>query len=189
MAELATRAGIAKGSLYNYFENKEDLYLYTCRDGIERSREAIYGEMNPAWDIYHQIEHIFRQGVRFVRFHPEYLVLYANIASAGMERFSEKMSLEVEKFTADYLKRLIHRDMLRELVRDDVDINFAAFLINSLYIILMTSLVSNHFKLRMCEYLEIDRDLTDEVIEAHIRRATDTVQRLLKPPEPKQGDR
>lgn len=181
MAQLASRAGVAKGSIYNYFENKEDLYLYVCRDGMRRSREAIYGRMDPEWDVYRQIEHIFRQGARFVRSHPEYLILYANISSAGMGRFSEQMSLEVEKYTADHLKRLIRRDMQRNLVRDDVDVNFAAFMVNSLYIIFMTSLVSSHFKRRLQEYLEMDGDFTDASLESLIQGTTDTINNLLRP--------
>ena len=181
VAQLASRAGVAKGSIYNYFESKEDLYLYVCRDGMRRSREAIYGAMDPGWDTYRQVEHIFRQGARFVRSHPEYLILYANISSAGMERFSDQMSLEVEKYTADHLKHLIRRDMQRGLVRDDVDVHFAAFMINSLYIIFMASLVSRHFKLRLQEYLEIDGDLTDASLEALIQRTTNTINNLLRP--------
>ena len=102
----AAQVWLAKGSIYNYFDNKEDLYLHVCRDGIQRSRLAIYGDLDPDWDVYRQIEHIFRQGARFVLRHPEYLILYTNISSAGMERFSDQMSLEVEKFTADHLKGL-----------------------------------------------------------------------------------
>ncbi len=181
VAELASRAGVAKGSIYNYFESKEDLYLYICRDGIERSRKAIYGDMDPSWDIYRQVDHIFRMGARFVQAHPHYLVLYDNIASAGMERFSEQMSLEVEKYTADYLKRLIRRDMQRGLIRDDVDVNLAAFLINSLYIVFMTSLVSSHFKIRMREYLEIEGELNSEAIDKHICRTTAMINSLLRP--------
>jgi AcrR family transcriptional regulator len=181
MAQLASRAGVAKGSIYNYFENKEDLYLYVCRDGMRRSREAIYGRMDPEWDVYRQIEHIFRQGARFIQNHPEDLILYANISSAGMERFSVQMSREVEKYTADHLKRLIRRDMQRGLVRDDVDVNFAAFMVNSLYIIFMTSLVSSHFKLRLQEYLEMDGDFTDASLEPLIQGTTDTINNLLRP--------
>jgi AcrR family transcriptional regulator len=181
MAQLASRAGVAKGSIYNYFENKEDLYLYVCRDGMRRSREAIYGRMDPEWDVYRQIEHIFRQGARFIQNHPEYLILYANISSAGMERFSVQMSREVEKYTADHLKWLIRRDMQRGLVRDDVDVNFAAFMVNSLYIIFMTSLVSSHFKLRLQEYLEMDGDFTDASLEPLIQGTTDTINNLLRP--------
>jgi TetR/AcrR family transcriptional regulator len=134
MAELANRAGIAKGSLYNYFESKEDLYLYVCRDGLERSRQAIYGTMDP-WDIYRQVDHIFRQGARFVLDHPEYLILYTNIASAGMERFSEQISREVEHYTADHLKRMLRRDMAAGHRPGRSGCEPDRVLINSLYIV------------------------------------------------------
>lgn len=181
VAQLASRAGVAKGSIYNYFDSKEDLYLYVCRDGIQRSRQAIYGDLDPDWDVYRQIEHIFYQGAKFVDSHPEYLILYANISSAGMKRFSDQMSLDVEKFTADHLKRLIRRDIEKGLIRHDVDVNFTAFWVNSLYIIFMTSLVSNHFKVRLKEYLEIDGEFTDPAIETLIRRTTGMINNLLRP--------
>jgi TetR/AcrR family transcriptional regulator len=181
MAELAIRAGVSKGSLYTYFESKEDLYLYVCRDGMERSRQAVYGDMDHEWDIYRQVEHIFRRGARFVRAFPEYLILYTNISSAGMERFSGLMSLEVEKYTAEYLKQLIRRDMQRGLVRKEVDVNWTAFFINSLYIVFMTSLVSGHFSIRMREYLEIKGEIDDEVIESQMRSMAAMFDRLLRP--------
>ncbi len=181
VAEVASRAGVAKGSIYNYFDSKEDLYLYVCRDGMQRSRQAIYGDLDPEWDVYRQIEHIFRRGAGFIGSHPEYLILYANISSAGMKRFSDQMSLDVEKYTADHLKRLIRRDMEKGLIRDDVDINFTAFLVNSLYIIFMTSLVSNHFNVRLKEYLEIEGELTDPALETLIQRTTGMINSLLKP--------
>jgi TetR/AcrR family transcriptional regulator len=181
MAELANRAGIAKGSLYNYFESKEDLYLYVCRDGLERSRQAIYGTMDRSWDIYRQVDHIFRQGARFVLDHPEYLILYTNIASAGMERFTEPLSREVEHYTADHLKQILRRDLAAGRVRAGLDVNLTAFAINSLYIVVMTSLVSSHFKIRLGEYLEIEGDPDPSAIEALIVRTTAMIHRLLRP--------
>lgn len=181
VAELARRAGIAKGSVYNYFNNKEDLYLYVCEDGIRRSRQAVYGGLDPNWDIYRQVDHIFRQGMQFVLDYPEYLALYTNISSAGMEHFAEKLSLVVEKFTADYLKQLIRTGMQQGTVRKDLDVNLTAFLINSLYIVFMTSLVSGHFKIRMKEYLEIESRLDLATMEAHLSRTTAMIGSLLRP--------
>ncbi|MBI5062888.1 MAG: TetR/AcrR family transcriptional regulator [Desulfatitalea sp.] len=181
VAELASRAGVAKGSIYNYFDSKEDLYLYVCRDGMERSHQAVYGDLNAEWDIYRQLQHIFRQGMQFVLAYPEYLILYDNIASAGMERFSDQISLAVEQHTADHLKQLIRRDIQKGLVRDDLDVNYTAFLINSLYIVFLTSLVSQHYKIRMREYLEIEDTPNDSVIAEHLRRTTAMIDRLLRP--------
>lgn len=181
MAELASRAGVAKGSLYNYFESKQDLYLYVARDGLARSRQAVYGELDPDWDVFRQLEHIFRQGAAFARRHPEYLVIYLNISSAGMEPFADKLSREVEKYTADHLKAVLARDMGRGLVRPDVDAPQAAFWINSLYIVFLASLVSRHFSLRMREYLEIKGRLTRAVVEDQLQRTVELIRRVLAP--------
>ena len=181
MAALAGRVGIAKGSLYNYFDNKEELYLYVCRDGLERSRSAIYGTMDPAWDVYKQVDHIFREGAHFVQAHPEYLILYTNVASAGMVRFSDRISLEVEHYTADHLKQVLRRDMAAGIVRSDLDVSFTAFAINSLYIALMTSLVPGHNKIRLNEYLDITGELDSATVEALISRITAMINQMLRP--------
>ncbi|BEQ16605.1 TetR/AcrR family transcriptional regulator [Desulfoferula mesophila] len=181
MAELATRAGVAKGSLYNYFESKQELYLYVCRDGLERSRQAVYGGLDPGWDVYRQLEHVFTQGAAFARKHPEYLILYLNVSSAGLEPFAEKLSLEVEKYTADHLKAVLTRDIKRGLVRSDLNVNHAAFWINSLYIVFLASLVSRHFQIRMREYLEIKGRLSKKVVDEEIRRTVELIERVLAP--------
>lgn len=183
MAELASRAGVAKGSLYNYFESKQDLYIYVCRDGLNRSRQAVYGGLDPDWDVYRQLEHIFTQGAAFARKHPEYLILYLNVSSAGLEPFAEKLSLEVEKHTADHLKAVLRRDIQRGLVRPDLQINQSAFWINSLYIVFMASLVSRHFQIRMREYLEIKGRLTKKVVDEEIGRTVELIGRVLAPPQ------
>jgi TetR/AcrR family transcriptional regulator len=181
VAQIAARAGVAKGSLYNYFESKEDLYLYVCRDGIERSRAAVYNEILPDWDIFRQIEHIFRHGVSFVLSHPEYIRLYLNVSSAGMERFAEKLTLDVEKHTADYLKELIRRGISRGTVRQDIDVNLTAFLINSLYIVFVVSLISHHFRIRMKEYLGIEGALNEHTIEGSLKGVLEMIYDVLRP--------
>ncbi|MCK4786664.1 MAG: TetR/AcrR family transcriptional regulator [Desulfobacteraceae bacterium] len=183
VAQIAKRAGVAKGSIYNYFESKEDLYLYVCRDGIERSRQAVYSDIRPEWDLYRQIDHIFRRGVAFVLAHPQYARLYLNVASSGMERFADQLSLEVEKYTSDHLKRIIADGMSRGIVRKDVDVSLAAFLINSLYIIFVISLVSRHFQIRMKEYLGIREDLNDLTIERPLGQVVNLICDFLKPPK------
>ncbi len=183
VAQIAQRAGVAKGSIYNYFESKEDLYLTVCRDGLERSRQAVYGDIRPGWDLYRQIDHIFRRGVDFVLARPEYARLYLNNAAAGMDRFADKLSLEVEKHTADHLKGIIEDGMRRGLVRKDVDVSLAAFLINSLYIILVISLVSRHFQIRIKEYLEIRENLDNLSIDGTLSQVVHLICDFLKPAE------
>jgi len=181
MAQLASRAKVAKGSLYNYFESKEELYDYVCRYGLELSRSAVYSELDESWDIYQQVEKIFRQGVRFAQEHPEFVALYLNISSAGMDNFADQLSREVEKHTADHLKRIIRQGQEAGAVRADLDVNLVAFQINNTYIMLLASLVSRHFKIRLSEYLELDEDPSAEEIERYLERTIELIHGMLRP--------
>ncbi len=181
MAELASRANVAKGSVYDYFDSKEDLYLHVCRDGLERSRAAVYSGIDPSWDVYRQLRHIFGQGVKFADSHPEYVAMYINIASAGLEMFAAELSLEVEKFTADYLKGLISTGVKQGLVRKDVDVKLSAFIINSLYIMFLSSLVSRHYRIRIKEYLEIKGEPDGKKIAKHIEKTILLIEGFLRP--------
>ncbi len=181
MAALASRAGVSKGSLYDYFDNKEALYLHVCRDGLQRSRKAVYGEINPEWDLYRQVKHIFRRGAAFAQSHPEYVALYLNFASAGMGHFAEQLSLEVERYTASHLKKLIRDGIDKGLIRPDIDVNLTAFHINSLYIIFLGSLVSRHFRIRIKEYLEINGEPTGKAIERHMEQTIALIENFLRP--------
>jgi TetR/AcrR family transcriptional regulator len=181
VAELASRAGVSKGSLYNYFESKEDLYLHVCRDGLARSRQAVYGGMDPEWDIYRQVEHIFRQGIHFALEHPEYIRLYLTASAPGKERFSTKLSLDAEKYTADHLKDQIRAGQAQGIVRRNLDPKLGAFFINSLYIIVVASVVSKHFHNRLKEYFELKGSLKGRALEENLRSIVKEIHRILRP--------
>jgi AcrR family transcriptional regulator len=192
MAELARRAQVAKGSVYDYFDSKEDLYLYVCRDGLERSRRAVYGEIDQHGDVYRQLRHIFLQGMVFADTHPEYVAMYVNIAAAGMEKFADQVSLEVEQRTADYLKRLIREGIAQGLVRPDVNVNLVAFVINSLYIMFLASLVSRHYRIRVKEYLEFKTNPTKRRLAQYAEYTISIIEDFLRPRgqnEPGHGQR
>jgi TetR/AcrR family transcriptional regulator len=173
---IADRANISKGSLYDYFENKEDLYLAVCSHGITLSRHNIDSIIDETKDFFRQVHDIFTQGMDFILTHPEYALLYVNIASSGMEQFADKLTLAVEKHTADYYKGAIEKGIREGHIRPDVDVNTAAFLINSMYVILMISIVSRHYRIRLKEYLK----LTDSEVEQGIKTKIDQVVSIIR---------
>ena len=107
--------------------------------------------------------------------------MYVNISSAGMETFAEELSLEVEKFTADYLKGLIRTGVKQGLVRKNVDVKLSAFIINSLYIMFLSSLVSRHYRIRIKEYLEIKSEPGEKTIAKHIEATISLIEGFLRP--------
>ena len=178
MAALAKRCGISKGSIYTYFDSKEELYLTVCRDALERSRAAVWGEVSWRWDIYRLIEHTFRCGLAFAQQHPEYVAAYLGLASPGLEQFAEQLSHEVERPTADKLKTALRQGLADGIVRPALDVPHAAWLINNSYVMFMTAQVSRHFAIRLHEYLEID---DDSELEDQLERSILQITSLLRP--------
>jgi len=180
MDELVRRAGISKGSLYTYFEGKEELYEVVSRDGLERSRHAVYGDLDTSAGALEQIEHVFRAGAAFAHQQPQYVRLYLNVASVGLERFADALSREVEGYTARFLKDLLRAGIESGTVRSDLDVPMAACFVNDHYVLMMASMVSPHFRVRADEYLELDAagDPETEQLERTIRMIRD----FLRPP-------
>jgi len=181
VGQIAREAGVAKGSLYNYFASKEDLFVFVCQDGLERHRRAVYDGLAEDADIYALVDHVFRRGVDFVLKNPDYIRLYLSVSSAGMERFAERFSLLVEKYTADTLKHRLRQDIGRGLVRQDVDVNLTAWLINNQYIMFVISLVSRHFQIRMKEYLGVTGRLTRQTIDRRLTAVLNLIFDVLRP--------
>lgn len=185
MEEIAKRAGVAKGSLYNYFHSKDELFLYICRDGIERFRRAVWGDIPRDWNIYQQVEQIFRRQVPLILDHPQNFQIYLNLSSSGMKRFANRYSREGEEFAAKRLKALLKKGIAQGIVRNDLDVPLAAFLINSLSIMFMASLIPGHFQIRFKEYMGMKGDLSRRTAEDYLERMIKFIHQLLRPINPK----
>lgn len=180
MSEIAKSAGVSKGSLYDYFENKEDLYLAVSIHAISESRKNIDSIIDDEKNFFDQLKDIFHQGVKFVIKNREYAQLYANISSCGMEEFAKRLTLKVEKHTADYYKDVLKKGIDDGTLRPDIDIKMSAFIINSLYVILMISVVSEHYRIRLGEYLEIEDDAVEREIENKIDNLVEIIRSSLE---------
>jgi len=172
---IADRAGVSKGSLYDYFDSKEELYLDVCTHGISLSRANIDSIIDNGKDFFTQIRDIFRQGLAFVRRYPQYAQLYVNISSSGMEQFADKLTLAVEKHTADYYKASIRRGIDEGFIRHDIDVDMSAFLINSMYVMMIISIVSRHYRIRLGEYLGLADDRVEDGIKSKIDQVVDII--------------
>jgi len=181
MDEIARQAGISKGSLYNYFKSKDELFLHICNLGIHGFRQSVWGEIPSDWDIYRQVQELFRREVPLILEHPQNFQIYLNLASSGMKRFADHYTRKGEEFGARRLKALLREGIAQGIVRPDLDIRYTAFLIHSLSLIFMASLASQHFQIRFREYLEIKGELNSKKIDKNLREMIRFIHRLLRP--------
>ncbi len=182
MDAIASRAGISKGSLYNYFKSKDELFLHICNTGIQGFRENVWREIPPHLDIFRQVEELFQRQVPLILAHPQNFQIYLNLASSGMRRFADRYTQKGEEFGALRLKALLREGITRGIVRPDLDVSHTAFLIHSLSLIFMASLVSQHFQIRFREYLGIQGKLDETAIKKNMRSMIHFIHQLLRPP-------
>jgi TetR/AcrR family transcriptional regulator len=182
MDAIARRAEISKGSLYNYFKSKDELFLHICNTGIQGFRENVWREIPAHLDIYRQVDELFRRQVPLILAHPQNFQIYLNLASSGMRRFADRYTRKGEEFGAQRLKALLQEGITGGIVRSDLDVSHTAFLIHSLSLIFMASLVAPHFQIRFREYLGIQGKLDATTIEKTMRGMIHFIHQLLRPP-------
>ena len=66
MDDVASEAGVGKGTLYRYFGDKEELYFAVVFDGIAQLREQLRGETAMASDPLARLEATMRAIVTFL---------------------------------------------------------------------------------------------------------------------------
>ena len=132
--QIVKNAGISRGSFYQYFNDKEDLYIYVISEIGKEKLEAIkkVGILNAEADFFTAFLHMIKAALAWAETKP----LYSQIAiQMELDRsdFIEKLrSLSNEGFLL--LKQLVEKDKERGRIREDIDSN----LIVEVFYVLMT---------------------------------------------------
>jgi AcrR family transcriptional regulator len=109
---IARRAGVAKGSLFQYFADKRDLYAFIADVASQRVRaymEARIGELDPSRPFFDFLTDWLDAWVAYFADHPHERALHA------------AATLEVDTEARISVQKVIHRhylEVLRPLVRD-----------------------------------------------------------------------
>ncbi len=131
---IVSKAGISKGSLYQYFEDKKDIYFYLL--GLITAEKMKYVSpvmQNPdAHDIYTVIRELYVSGIRFVLDKPQ----YGEIGKRFMEIKDSAIYNEVmgENMPAanQYFEILLEKAVANGEIRKSVDIKMFAYLIGAM---------------------------------------------------------
>jgi AcrR family transcriptional regulator len=109
---IARRAGVAKGSLFQYFADKRDMYAFIADVGSQRVRsymEVRIRELDPSRPFFEFLTELLDDWVAYFADHPRERALHA------------AATLEVDTDARISVRSVIHRhylEVLRPLVRD-----------------------------------------------------------------------
>jgi AcrR family transcriptional regulator len=134
ITRIVDNCSIAKGSFYQYFEDKKDLYLYLVNRIGEEKVKAISPimERSQEYDFFELIRALFLEGLKFAASNPEITMMgdwlfknkehpiYIEMVGAGLENarniYSELLKKAIEKVE----------------VRADIDLDFISHSIAAL---------------------------------------------------------
>ncbi len=119
--QIVKNAGIPRGSFYQYFENKEDLYLYMIteigKEKMQRFEQArVFDTEADFFTIYMEL---YRIGLAWAKTKPEYNRIFLLMELDDSEFIAKLRKLSAEGFAI--MKDLLERDKKRGLIRADVD--------------------------------------------------------------------
>jgi AcrR family transcriptional regulator len=130
ISRIVAQARIAKGSFYQYFENKKDLYTYLLTLGTEAKAQFLGDHPpDPQMDTFTYIRWLSEAGIKFELARPQLsqigyrAVRQGSLPAASQEQFD----------AADFFRRLVAQGQARGDIDPKIDPDLAAFLFNVIF--------------------------------------------------------
>ncbi|MGE5583330.1 MAG: TetR/AcrR family transcriptional regulator [Bacillota bacterium] len=105
---IADRAGIAKGSFYQYFEDKKDLFKYLMELLVQKKLSYINRDMMESRDKYsffQLLREVYLSGIRFAKENPRLLPI--GVMLANDKKLYSEIYGEHEKKSVDFFQQLL----------------------------------------------------------------------------------
>ena len=159
---IVAGCGIAKGSFYQYFANKKDLFLYL----IQLAGEAKLNYLAPVLenpeqrDFFTLLRELYLAGIQFAVAYPLYAEISKNLLrSKGTPLYEEVMASNMP-VAYDFFAGLLQNATGKGEVRDDIDLNLFAYLLASLN----TLVLEYYFEYVASDYDEKLLEIIDQFI-------------------------
>lgn len=75
MDEIATRAQVAKGTVYYHFKSKEDLFVFLVEEGTELLREQVLSRIPTTLGAEQQLRAIIREQLNFFKENRDFCII------------------------------------------------------------------------------------------------------------------
>ena len=131
---MVGRLGIAKGSIFQYFGSKKNLYFYIFEHAVRlvrRSLKQVKSE-TAGEDFFIRLAKSFQAGIQFIQSHPRIYQIYLKMLFQEDFPFRVDLLKAIRLFSVDYLRPMIEEGMQRGELHGDLDPELAAFFLDAL---------------------------------------------------------
>ncbi|MBO8128388.1 MAG: TetR/AcrR family transcriptional regulator [Peptococcaceae bacterium] len=132
LSKIVERAGIAKGSMYQYFGGKKDLYLYLFNLVGQAKLSYITSKVpDPeSLDLFSYLKELMMASAGFEIHHPLEYRMGMRVVY-GDSPFKEEERQQMKNAVVDFYKGLLIRGIERGELDPDLDVDAAAFLLSA----------------------------------------------------------
>lgn len=130
VTRIVRRLGIAKGSIYQYFENKRDLYQYVVEEVYDEKRRCLQPVLDEPIGFFSRLQRYYQQSYLFAQANPLYHKVTVNLwetKDSSLQAFVD----EIKTTRALDFTTLFHQAVQEGVVRDDLDEETAFFVYHS----------------------------------------------------------
>ena len=146
---IAKKAGISIGSMYNYFNSKEDLFLTVIDYGYQ-VLESVISEIDlEKGDIFDKIERLLRAAQKYSKEYPELNQIYLDITSEGLSHLSVMLSRKMETISAQFYRAMLSESKKSGTVDPKIDEYVTSYCLDNLILLLQYSYTTDYFRERM----------------------------------------
>ncbi len=161
---IAMKAGVSVGSMYKYFDNKEDLFLSVIHYCVVTLKTILYEVIQEEKTFDLRIEKIIKAIQSYSRENVHLTKLYNEMATESRSSLVWKIVSDMENTAVELYTSNIKEAQEAGVVRKDINPNYFAFFLDNLFISLQFSYACEYYKERMKLFIGEDVFENDELV-------------------------
>lgn len=130
VSKIVKTLGIAKGSVYQYFEDKKDLYFFLMEYAQQQKQAYITKVFQKSathfFDLY---EKMYIAGIEFDLKYPLYSIFLKNVSHERHSKDLGNLHQLTKQQASQYFKNLLRSEIPQKNIRQDIDVELMAFFV------------------------------------------------------------
>ncbi|NSW51344.1 MAG: TetR/AcrR family transcriptional regulator [Anaerolineae bacterium] len=173
ISRIVDLSGIAKGSFYQYFGGKEDLFRFIME--ITSEKKLVYLNdlivNRESMNFFDLLRALFLGGLKFQKENPKLSGLTDRFIKNANSKLKEIIMGESIKNSNLFLENLLLQKVAREEIRPDLNIPFTAQMITGIAVSL-----SDHMRDRFDVIEKIDENMYESLVDESIKLLKEGIQ-------------
>lgn len=146
---IAKQAGISIGSMYQYFDSKENLFLTAIDEGYKIIEHSLSEIDLINGNLFEKLEEIIKHIQKYSRQFSLLNQLYLEATTQGIAQMSKKLSLKMETVSSGFYKKALTAAIKDGVADPAMSIETASFCIDNILLLLQFSYSTEYYKERM----------------------------------------